>query len=155
MYAQAYFAYDSKKSGGVTTSHLRFGKNPIRSPYLVKTADFVACHQQAYLAKYDIVSDLKDGGNFLLNCQWSQEELDTHLPASVKKYIGSQVGPPPGIRWKSCGKAMLPQTIIATGRIRELAAEMRRVVVGLFLLICEGVIVVWLHLLDYAVLQTL
>lgn len=87
MYAQAYFAYDSKKSGGVTTSHLRFGKNPIRSPYLVKTADFVACHQQAYLAKYDIVSDLKDGGNFLLNCQWSQEELDTHLPASVKKYI--------------------------------------------------------------------
>ena len=87
MYAQAYFAYDSKKSGGVTTSHLRFGKNPIRSPYLVKTADFVACHQQAYLAKYDIVSDLKDGGNFLLNCQWSPEELDTHLPASVKKYI--------------------------------------------------------------------
>jgi len=87
MYAQAYFAYDSKKSGGVTTSHLRFGKNPIRSPYLVKTADFVACHQQAYLAKYDIVSDLKDGGNFLLNCQWSKEELDTHFPASVKKYI--------------------------------------------------------------------
>ncbi len=87
MYAQAYFAYDSKKSGGVTTSHLRFGKNPIRSPYLVKTADFVACHQQAYLAKYDIVSDLKDGGNFLLNCQWTAEELDKHLPASVKQFI--------------------------------------------------------------------
>ncbi len=87
MYAQAYFAYDSKKSGGVTTSHLRFGKNPIRSPYLVKTADFVACHQQAYLAKYDIVSDLKDGGNFLLNCQWTPEELEEHLPASVKQYI--------------------------------------------------------------------
>ena len=87
MYAQAYFAYDSKKSGGVTTSHLRFGKNPIRSPYLVKTANFVACHQQAYLAKYDIVSDLKDGGSFLLNCQWTQEELEQHLPAKVKRYI--------------------------------------------------------------------
>ncbi len=87
MYAQAYFAYDSKKSGGVTTSHLRFGKAPIRSPYLVKTADFVACHQPAYLNKYDIISDLKDGGNFLLNCQWSEAELEQHLPAKVKQYI--------------------------------------------------------------------
>ncbi len=87
MYAQAYFAYDSKKSGGITASHLRFGKKPIKSPYLVTTADFVACHQQAYLSKYDIVSDLKDGGNFLLNCQWSEAELEQHLPAEVKKYI--------------------------------------------------------------------
>lgn len=87
MYAQAYFSYDSKKSGGITTSHLRFGKNPIRSPYLVKTADFVACHQPAYLSKYDIVTDLKDGGNFLLNCHWTDEELDANLPAKVKRYI--------------------------------------------------------------------
>ena len=87
MYAQAYFDYDSKKSGGLTCSHLRFGKSPIRSPYLCSTADFVACHQQAYLYKYDIVSDLKDGGSFLLNTTWSESELETHLPAKVKKYI--------------------------------------------------------------------
>jgi pyruvate-ferredoxin/flavodoxin oxidoreductase len=88
MYAQAYFAYDSKKSGGITTSHLRFGKDPIRSPYLVTTADFVACHQQAYLSKYDLVSDIKKGGKFLLNTIWeTPEELDANLPAYVKKYI--------------------------------------------------------------------
>lgn len=87
MYAQAYFAYDSKKSGGVTVSHLRFGKSPIKSTYLVNKADFVACHNQSYVNKYDMVSDIKPGGVFLLNCQWNAEELDRHLPGQVKRYI--------------------------------------------------------------------
>ncbi len=87
MYAQAYFAYDSKKSGGVTVSHLRFGKSPIKSTYLVNKADFVACHNQSYVNKYDMVSDIKPGGVFLLNCQWNAEELDKHLPGQVKRYI--------------------------------------------------------------------
>ena len=87
MYAQAYFAYDSKKSGGLTTSHLRFGKKLIRAPYLVTTADFIACHQASYLDKYDILEGLKEGGNFLLNCKWNDEELNENLPANVKKYI--------------------------------------------------------------------
>ncbi|MFO7637515.1 MAG: pyruvate:ferredoxin (flavodoxin) oxidoreductase [Clostridia bacterium] len=87
MYAQAYFAYDSKKSGGVTISHLRFGKKPIKSTYLVSRANFVACHNQAYLHTYDMVSDLKKGGTFLLNTAWNEEELDTHLPGHVKRYI--------------------------------------------------------------------
>ncbi|MDO5388351.1 MAG: pyruvate:ferredoxin (flavodoxin) oxidoreductase [Clostridia bacterium] len=90
MYAQAYFAYDSKKSGGITNSHLRFGKKPIRSPYLIDTADFVACHQQSYLNKYDMTSNLKDGGSFLLNTIWSDEELDTHLPANVKRDLANK-----------------------------------------------------------------
>ncbi len=87
MYAQAYFSYDSKKSGGITQSHLRFGKKPIRSTYLVKTADFVACHNPSYVDKYDMLSDLKDGGTFLLNCSWSIDELEAHLPAEMKQYI--------------------------------------------------------------------
>ncbi|MCI1945496.1 pyruvate:ferredoxin (flavodoxin) oxidoreductase [Clostridium luticellarii] len=87
MYAQAYFAYDSKKSGGVTQSHLRFGKEPIRSSYFVKKADFVACHNPSYVDKYDIISDLKDGKSFLLNCGWNSEELEEHLPAKMRKYI--------------------------------------------------------------------
>ena len=90
MYAQAYFAYDSKKSGGITNSHLRFGKSPIRSPYLIDTADFVACHQQAYLNKYDMTSNLKEGGSFLLNTIWSDEELDKHLPANVKRDLATK-----------------------------------------------------------------
>ncbi len=87
MYAQAYFSYDSKKSGGVTQSHLRFGSEPIRSSYLVKKADFVACHKASYIDNYDIVSDLKDGKTFLLNCSWNKEELEEHLPKAMKKYI--------------------------------------------------------------------
>ena len=87
MYAQAYFSYDSKKSGGVTQSHLRFGKKPIRSTYLVKTADFAACHNQAYVKLYDMYSDLKAGGTFLLNTEWSAEELERELPGEMKKYI--------------------------------------------------------------------
>jgi pyruvate-ferredoxin/flavodoxin oxidoreductase len=90
MYAQAYFDYDSKKSGGITNSHLRFGKSPIRSPYLVSTPDFVACHQQAYLTKYDMTSNIKPGGSFLLNTIWSDEELEQHLPANVKKDIATK-----------------------------------------------------------------
>ena len=87
MYAQAYFAYDSKKSGGLTVSHLRFGKTPIQSPYQIDAADFTACHNPAYVTQYDMVSSLKDGGTFLLNCQWSDEELDKHMPAVAKRYI--------------------------------------------------------------------
>jgi pyruvate-ferredoxin/flavodoxin oxidoreductase len=87
MYAQAYFSYDSKKSGGVTVSHLRFGKTPIRSTYLINKADFVACHNVAYIDKYDMVTDIKPGGTFLLACGWNQKELDEKLPGTVKKYI--------------------------------------------------------------------
>ena len=87
MYVQAYFEYDTKKSGGVTRSHLRFGHKPIRGSYLVSHADFVACHNQSYIQKYDIVQECKPGGTFLLNCIWNEDELDKHLPASVKRYI--------------------------------------------------------------------
>ncbi len=86
-YAQAYFAYDSKKSGGITTSHLRFGDQPIRSPYLVNTPDFVACHVPSYLDKYDMLKGLKKGGTFLLNSIWEPEETKNRLPNSMKKYM--------------------------------------------------------------------
>lgn len=87
MYAQAYFSYDSKKSGGVTISDLRFGKNPIRSTYLVNKADFVACHNQSYVDKYDMLSALKPGGIFLLNTLWNEQELEKHLPGQMKRYL--------------------------------------------------------------------
>ncbi|KEI97202.1 pyruvate-flavodoxin oxidoreductase [Clostridium botulinum A2B7 92] len=87
MYAQGYFAYDSKKSGGITISHLRFGKSPIQSPYLINQADFVACHNQSYVYKYNVLEGLKRGGRFLLNTIWTPEEVEEHLPASMKKYI--------------------------------------------------------------------
>lgn len=86
-YAQAYFAYDSKKSGGITISHLRFGDNPIRSPYLVNTPDFVACHVTSYLGRYDMLKGLKKGGYFLLNSHWSVEETKEKLPNDVKRYL--------------------------------------------------------------------
>lgn len=86
-FAQAYFAYDSKKSGGITTSHLRFGDHPIRSTYLVGTPDFVACHVPAYLGKYDMLKGLKKGGTFLLNSIWDEEETKSKLPNSIKKYL--------------------------------------------------------------------
>lgn len=89
MYAQAYFAYDSKKSGGITMSHLRFGKNPITSPYLVSKADFISCSQQSYVYQYDLLAGLKKGGKFLLNTVWSDDELSVHLPASMKRYIAA------------------------------------------------------------------
>ena len=89
-FAQAYFEYDTKKSGGITRSHLRFGDKPIRSSYLVtKNANFVACHNQSYMEKYDIVSEIKPGGTFLLNCTWNAEELDHHLSAEVKRTIAN------------------------------------------------------------------
>ncbi len=87
-YVQAYFQYDSKKTGGVTISHLRFGDQPIRAPYYINKADFVACHVPAYIVKgFPMVRDVKDGGVFLINCQWSHEELDKHMPAVAKRYI--------------------------------------------------------------------
>ena len=87
MYAQAYFDYDSKKSGGVTMSHLRFGKSPIKSTYLIHKANFVACHNPSYVRKYNMVQELVDGGTFLLNCPWDMEGLEHHLPGQVKKFI--------------------------------------------------------------------
>ena len=89
MYAQAYFDYDSKKSGGVTMSHLRFGKTPIKSTYLIKTANFVACHNPSYVNKYNMVQELVDGGTFLLNCAWDMEGLEKNLPGQVKAYIAN------------------------------------------------------------------
>ena len=90
LYAQAYFHYDSKKSGGVTQSHLRFGKKPIRSTYLVKTADFVACHNEAYINLYDMTGDIKEGGTFLFNTEWTAEEMEEKLPANVKRDLAQK-----------------------------------------------------------------
>lgn len=87
MYAQAYFAYDSKKSGGITISHLRFGDAPIKMPYLIHTADFIACHRQGYVNQYELLQGLRKGGTFLLNCTWKPEELEEKLPAVMKRYI--------------------------------------------------------------------
>ncbi|MDY5345847.1 MAG: pyruvate:ferredoxin (flavodoxin) oxidoreductase [Eubacteriales bacterium] len=89
-YAQAYFAYDSKKSGGITISHLRFSDKPIRSTYLIDQANFVACHNESYVLRYDMLSDLKEGGTFLLNSQWTPEEMDVKLPASMKNMIAKK-----------------------------------------------------------------
>lgn len=89
LYAQAYFDYDSKKSGGVTMSHLRFGKNPINKPYLIKAADFIACHRQSYVNTYDLLRGIKKGGTFLLNCTWTPEELEEQLPAKLKRAIAA------------------------------------------------------------------
>ena len=87
-FIQAYFQYDSKKTGGITISHLRFGDNPIRSPYYINQADFVACHNPSYVVKgYKMVQDVKPGGIFMINCQWSDEELNQHMPAEAKQYI--------------------------------------------------------------------
>ena len=89
-YVQAYFQYDSKKTGGVTISHLRFGDKPIKSPYYINKADFVACHNPSYVTKgYKMVNDVKPGGVFMINCQWSAEELDKHMPAEAKRYIAN------------------------------------------------------------------
>ncbi len=87
LYAQGYFEYDSKKSGGLTISHLRFGKNPIKSSYLIDQAEFIACHNQSYVTRYDVLADAKEGGTFLLNCAWSDEELEKELPAFMKNEI--------------------------------------------------------------------
>ena len=88
-YAQAYFAYDSKKSGGITMSHLRFGDTPIRSTYLIDNADYIACHNQSYVHEYDLLKGLKKGGTFVLNTIWSEQELESHLPAKMKNYLAN------------------------------------------------------------------
>src|SRR5699024_10554461 len=90
MYAQGYFDYDSKKSGGLTVSHLRFGVEPILSTYLIDEADFISCSKQAYVHQYDLLDGIKDGGTFLLNTVWSEEELDSHLPAKLKRVIAEK-----------------------------------------------------------------
>lgn len=90
LYAQAYFAYDSKKSGGLTISHLRFGKNPIKSTYLVNRADYIACHNQSYIGGYDLVDDLKVGGIFVLNCQWDVKEVEEKLPPKLKRVLAEK-----------------------------------------------------------------
>ncbi len=89
MYAQGYFSYDSKKSGGTTVSHLRFGPKPLRSPYLVYNADYIACHNKSFVYQYDLLKGLKKGGTFVLTCPWKEEELEEKLPASIKRYIAN------------------------------------------------------------------
>ncbi|KEI03836.1 pyruvate:ferredoxin (flavodoxin) oxidoreductase [Clostridium botulinum] len=112
MYAQGYFAYDSKKSGGITISHLRFGKSPIKSPYLIQTPHFVACHNQSYVNKYDVLEGLRDNGNFLLNCIWNQEEVEEHLPAHMKRYIAEH-----NINFYTIDAVKIAQEIGLGGRI--------------------------------------
>ena len=112
MYAQGYFAYDSKKSGGITVSHLRFGKKPIKSPYLVDKADFIACHNQAYVYKYDVLEGLKKNGKFLLNTIWTPEEVNEKLPAEMKKYIAEN-----NIEFYTLNAVKIAQEIGLGGRI--------------------------------------
>ncbi|MBP2655998.1 MAG: nifJ 2 [Firmicutes bacterium] len=112
MYAQGYFAYDSKKSGGITVSHLRFGKKPIKSPYLINKADFVACHNQSYVLKYNVLEGLKPGGVFLLNCTWNQAELDGNLPSAMKRYIADN-----NINFYTMDAVKIAQEIGLGGRI--------------------------------------
>ncbi|MGL5244258.1 MAG: pyruvate:ferredoxin (flavodoxin) oxidoreductase [Sarcina sp.] len=112
MYAQGYFAYDSKKSGGVTISHLRFGKKPIKSPYLINKADFVACHNQSYVYKYFVLEGLKKNGKFLLNTIWTPEELDEKLPASYKKFIAEN-----NIEFYTLNAVKIAQEVGLGGRI--------------------------------------
>ncbi len=112
---QAYFQYDSKKSGGLTISHLRFGDNKIRSAYYVGNADFVACGNPAYIGRYDMVQDVKPGGIFLLNCPWEGDELEQHLPADVKRYIAQN-----NVRFYTCDAAGLAREIKLKGRINTI-----------------------------------
>ncbi len=112
MYAQAYFDYDSKKSGGVTMSHLRFGKNPINKPYLVTSPSFVACHRQSYVNNYDILRGIKKGGTFLLNCTWAPEELEEKLPASMRRTIAEKE-----LKFYILNAAAIAQEIGLGGRI--------------------------------------
>ncbi len=112
MYAQAYFSYDSKKSGGITVSHLRFGKKPIKSPYLVDKANFVACHNQAYVYKYDVLEGLKKNGKFLLNTIWTPEEINEKLPAAMKRYIAEN-----NIEFYTLNAVKIAQEIGLGGRI--------------------------------------
>ena len=112
MYAQAYFAYDSKKSGGITISHLRFGKSPIKSTYLINKADFVACHNQSYVNKYNVLTGLKKGGTFLLNCTWDAAELEENLPGFMKRTIAEK-----GIKFYTIDAVKIAQSLGLGGRI--------------------------------------
>ncbi|MDW8799724.1 pyruvate:ferredoxin (flavodoxin) oxidoreductase [Clostridium sp. A1-XYC3] len=112
MYAQGYFAYDSKKSGGITVSHLRFGKTPIKSPYLINKADFVACHNQSYVYKYNVLEGLKKNGTFLLNTIWTPEEVEANLPAAYKKFIAEN-----NIKFYTLNAVKIAQEIGLGGRI--------------------------------------
>ena len=112
LYAQGYFAYDSKKSGGVTISHLRFGEKPIRATYLIDTADFIACHKPSYIYQYEVLEGLKPGGTFILNCIWKPEELDEKLPAAMKKYIAEN-----NINFYTINAVEIAQEIGLGGRI--------------------------------------
>ncbi len=112
MYAQGYFAYDSKKSGGITISHLRFGNSPIKSPYLINSADFVACHNQSYVYKYDVLEGLKENGSFLLNTSWTPEELDKKLPGEMKRYLAQK-----NISFYTLDAVKIAQSIGLGGRI--------------------------------------
>ena len=112
MYAQGYFSYDSKKSGGITVSHLRFGKKPIKSPYLIDKADFVACHNQSYVYKYNVLEGLKKNAKFLLNTIWTPEELDEKLPAEMKRFIAKN-----NIEFYTLNAVKIAQEIGLGGRI--------------------------------------
>ncbi|MBQ5696071.1 MAG: pyruvate:ferredoxin (flavodoxin) oxidoreductase [Clostridium sp.] len=112
MYAQGYFSYDSKKSGGITVSHLRFGKKPIKSPYLIDKADFIACHNQSYVYKYNVLDGIKKNGKFLLNTIWTPEELDEKLPANMKKTIAEK-----NIEFYTLNAVKIAQEIGLGGRI--------------------------------------
>ena len=115
MYAQGYFSYDSKKSGGITVSHLRFGKSPIKSTYLIEDeAEFVACHNQSYVTRYDIVSSIKNGGTFLLNSSWTLEEMEEQLPASMKNIIAKN-----GIKFYNIDAAKIAEEAGMRGRINN------------------------------------
>ncbi len=112
LYAQAYFDYDSKKSGGVTMSHLRFGPTPINKPYLLTEPEFIACHRQSYVYTYELLKGIKKGGKFLLNCTWTEEELDAHLPASLKRAIANN-----DVEFYIIDAATIAQNIGLGGRI--------------------------------------
>ncbi len=113
-YIQAYFQYDSKKTGGITISHLRFGDQPIKSPYYINKADFVACHNSAYLTKYDMVSDIKPGGTFLLDCAWDESELGEHLPNSVKSYIANN-----GVKFYTINATSIATNKIGNAKVKN------------------------------------
>ena len=112
LFAQAYFAYDAKKSGGITISHLRFGHSPIRSSYLINKADFVACHNQSYVDKYNVLAGLKPGGKFLLNCEWDTADLDKKLPGSMKRFLARN-----GIQFFTIDAARIAAAIGLGGKI--------------------------------------
>ncbi len=112
LYAQAYFAYDSKKSGGLTVSHLRFGKDPIKSPYLINSANYIACHKSAYVLEYDLLDGISEGGTFVLNSPWTLEDMEKHLPAAMKRAIAGKK-----VKFYNIDAVQLAQEVGLGGRI--------------------------------------